>query len=316
VSIVVANDQAMSSLEGRFSFVCPTIPDNTMVWMVLFAGALGGLVHALRSFVWYAGQRELVWSWVPMYALLPFSAGALGFVFYLIIRAGLYQPGGGTSFLLVGLAALVGMFSTQAADKLKKVAEGIFTESPPGKNHSPAQGTGAGAAPTITNLKPLSGPLVGGNVVTISGTGFAMQSTIRFGQTVSPSVTFVNSNTLRAVAPKGAAGVVDVGVTVPGKAEVVKAAGYIYLAPQGTLTTIDPPDGPIAGATPVTLTGTQFTKDVVVTFGDIAATVVDVPDAQTVKVTTPKQTSAGAVEVRVVAGPNLIAVALNGFTYK
>ena len=32
VSVVVVNDQGMSSLEGRFSFVCPTIPDNTMVW--------------------------------------------------------------------------------------------------------------------------------------------------------------------------------------------------------------------------------------------------------------------------------------------
>src|SRR4029450_10787530 len=119
VNVVVGNDQSLSSLDGKFSFVCPAAPDRTMVLMVLLAGALGGLVHALRSFFWYAGEQKLLWNWVPMYVLLPFSSAALGFVFYLVIRAGVYQPTAGTSYLLVGLAALVGMFSAQATEKLK-----------------------------------------------------------------------------------------------------------------------------------------------------------------------------------------------------
>jgi IPT/TIG domain len=315
VSVVVANDQAISSLEGRFSFVCPPIPDNTMVWMVILAGALGGLVHALRSFVWYVGQRELVWSWVAMYVLLPFTASALGFVFFLIIRAGLYQPSGGTSFLLVGLAALVGMFSTQAAEKLKKVAEGIFTETPRGKDDS-APGS-ASTAVAITVVKPVSGPISGGTVVTITGTGFTAQSAVRFGQSASPGVTVVNTTTIKAVTPaRGTAGNVDVGVTVPGKSEVVKTGGFAYVAPQGKVTKMDPAEGPVAGGTQVTITGEQFTKDIAVTFGEKPGTAVTFIDPTTVKVTTPSQAKPGAVDVRLDAAADLIGVLAGGFTYK
>lgn len=315
VSVVVANDQAISSLDGRFSFVCPAIPDNTMVWMVILAGALGGLVHALRSFVWYVGQRELVWSWVAMYVLLPFTASALGFVFFLIIRAGLYQPTGGTSFLLVGLAALVGMFSTQAAEKLKKIAEGIFTETPRGKDDSAPSSTAAAVA--ITLVKPASGPTSGGTVVTITGTGFTAQSAVRFGQSASATVTFVSATTLRTVSPaRATAGTVDVGVTVPGRSEVVKAGAYAYLMAKGKISKIEPAEGPTAGGTPVTITGEQFTKDVAVTFGDKPGTAVTFVDPTTVKVTTPDQAKPGAVDVRVDAGADLIAVSTGGFVYK
>lgn len=318
VSVLVANDESISSLDGRFNFVCPGAPDRTMVLLVLLAGALGGLVHGLRSFYWYVGEQKLEWQWVPMYVVLPFSSSALGFVFYLVIRAGLYQPTAGTSYLLIGVAALVGMFSVQAAEKLKDIAEGLFAKVQGGSNQAPPTGgTATVPAPAITTIKPASGPLVGGTVVTIAGTGFAPESAVRFGRTPSPQVTHINATTLKAVAPSHPnPEAVDMGVTVPGKPEIVKAAAFTYAAPKGKITKVDPKEGTAAGGTPVTVTGEAFTQNVSVLFGEQPAASVKFVDATTLSVTTPRQAQSGAVDVRVDAGVDLIAVAPHGFEYK
>jgi IPT/TIG domain-containing protein len=318
VSVLVANDQNISSLDGRFNFVCPAAPDRTMVLLVLLAGALGGLVHGLRSFYWYVGEQKLLWNWVPMYVVLPFSSASLGFVFYLVIRAGLFQPTAGTSYLLIGVAALVGMFSAQAAEKLKDIAEGLFAKVQGGSNQAPpASSPATVAVPAITTIKPASGPLVGGTVVTIAGTGFGPQSAVRFGHTPSPQVTLVNTTTLKAVAPSHPnPEAVDMGVTVPGKPEIVKAAAFTYAAPKGKITKVDPKEGAAAGGTAVTVTGEQFTQNVSVLFGEEPAASIKFVDATTLNVTTPRQAQSGAVDVRVDAGVDLIAVAPRGFEYK
>ena len=315
-SVIVGNDLALSSLEGKFSFACPAAPDKTMVLMVLLAGALGGLVHGLRSFFWYAGEQKLLLNWVPMYLLLPFSSAALGFVFYLVIRAGLYQPTAGTSYLLVGLAALVGMFSAQATEKLKAIAEGIFSKAPQGANTAPPAGAAPKAAdPTVSGIKPKFGPLAGGTVVTIVGSGFTPQSVVRFDQTVSPKTTHVNSTTLKAVAPpRGNAGVVDVAVKV-GDKEAVNEKAYTYAAAKGKITDVSPKEGALAGGTKITIKGEQFAGNVAVSFGEGLGTAPKLVDATTIEVTTPAQ-SAGKVDVRIDAGTELIAVAASAFEYK
>jgi len=115
-----------------------------LVLIVALSGALGGLVHSLRSFYWYLGNRELVWSWVGMYLLMPFVGTTLGVVFYLIIRGGFFSPQATVEqtspFGFAAMAALVGLFSEQAVLKLQKVAETVLTEASEGKNSKP-QGT-------------------------------------------------------------------------------------------------------------------------------------------------------------------------------
>ncbi len=316
VSVIVGNDQSLSSLDGKFSFACPAAPDKTMVLLVLLAGALGGIVHALRSLFWYAGEQKLLLNWVPMYVLLPFSSAALGFVFYLVIRAGLYQPTAGTSYLLVGLAALVGMFSVQATEKLKAIAEGIFSKAPQGANAAPpADASSKAGAPTVSGIKPGFGPLTGGTVVTIVGTGFTPQSVVRFDQTVSPKTTQVNATTLKAVAPpRASAGVVDVAVKV-GDKEAVKEKAYTYATAKGKITDVTPKEGAPAGGTKITIKGGQFAGDVAVSFGEALGVAPKVVDASTIEVATPAQ-PAGKVDVRVDAGADLIAVAPDAFEYK
>lgn len=114
-----------------------------LVLVVALSGALGGLVHSLKSFYWYLGNRGLVWSWAGMYILMPFLGSALGLIFYLVIRGGFFSPQATVDqtspFGFAALSVLVGLFSEQAVLKLKKVAETVLTEASEGKNSTPQE---------------------------------------------------------------------------------------------------------------------------------------------------------------------------------
>jgi hypothetical protein len=94
--------------------------------VVVFAGALGGQIHALRSFASYVGNRKLKASWLVGYFLMPFVAASLALVFYFVIRAGFFTANTTTQSMNVygfaGLAGLVGLFSTMAVNKLRRMA--------------------------------------------------------------------------------------------------------------------------------------------------------------------------------------------------
>lgn len=76
---------------------------------------------------WYIGNRNLIWSWVPNYLLLPMSGAILSVVFYFVLRGGLFSPRVGleqaSPFGFAPLTALIGMFSERAILKLKEIAE-------------------------------------------------------------------------------------------------------------------------------------------------------------------------------------------------
>ena len=114
--------------------------EQQMLALVALAGALGGLVHFLRSFGRYVGNRQLLWSWVTHYALIPVTAAAASTIFYIVTRAGLLATNppaqqGGTSavasinpFGFAAVGALVGLFTEEAMQMLKKTAKTIFSE--------------------------------------------------------------------------------------------------------------------------------------------------------------------------------------------
>ena len=127
-----------------FDWAVWVTPEVRLLLMVALSGALGGLVHALRSVYWYVGNRSLVRSWLAMYVLLPFIGTTLAVVFYLVIRGGFFSPQAGVEttspFGFAALAVLVGMFSPQAALKLKQVAETILAKPAPGENADTREG--------------------------------------------------------------------------------------------------------------------------------------------------------------------------------
>ncbi len=117
-----------------------TAPTETLFFVIVaLSGALGGLIHSLRSVAVYAGSRRLLWSWVPFNMLLPVVGALGGTVFYLVFRAGLFSPSSSVSeaspFGFAAVAVLVGLFSEQAMEKLREIAENLFSKPPPAPDH-------------------------------------------------------------------------------------------------------------------------------------------------------------------------------------
>jgi hypothetical protein len=98
--------------------------------LVLLAGALGSFVHTTRSFVDFMGNRRLRQSWTWWYILQPFTGSALAMVMYFVIRGGFLASATGTEELnpwgFVAVAALVGLFSKQATNKLDELFSTMF----------------------------------------------------------------------------------------------------------------------------------------------------------------------------------------------
>jgi hypothetical protein len=115
--------------------------EERLLILVMTAGALGSLVHALRSAYWYVGNRNLVRSWVPKYLLLPFCGAILAILFYFVVRGGFFSPRANSihtsQYGFCALACLVGLFSEQAVLKLKQIAETVFVTTEQGKDANP-----------------------------------------------------------------------------------------------------------------------------------------------------------------------------------
>lgn len=112
-----------------------------LLWIVILAGALGSLIHAMRSVYWYVGNRNLVKSWLAKYFVMPFTGSALAVMFYFVIRGGFFSPQSNFSqtspFGFAALSAMVGLFSEQAVLKLKQVAETILSKPESGADPTP-----------------------------------------------------------------------------------------------------------------------------------------------------------------------------------
>ena len=120
--------------------------EERLLILVMTAGALGSLVHALRSAYWYVGNRNLVRSWVPKYLLLPFCGAILAVLFYFIVRGGFFSPRTSSmhtsQYGFCAMACLVGLFSEQAVLKLKQIAETVFVTTEQGKDANPPAAEG------------------------------------------------------------------------------------------------------------------------------------------------------------------------------
>jgi hypothetical protein len=100
--------------------------------LVLLAGALGSSIHAASSFSLYKGIGTLDLKWMSWYFMrVPVGAG-LAVVITLLIQGGIFSPQDfdkTNPFSTLGLAALVGLFSTQALAKLREIFNTMFASS-------------------------------------------------------------------------------------------------------------------------------------------------------------------------------------------
>ncbi len=114
--------------------------------------------------------------------------------------------------------------------------------------------------PTLTGISPPNGSTVGGNTVTLTGTGFTGATDVNFGGTDiqntgcggGPCFSVTNDTTISVTnIPGGAAGAVDVDVVTPGGTSGTQQ--YTYMG--ASLSNVSPPSGSSLGGNSVTLTG-------------------------------------------------------------
>ncbi|MFJ5804213.1 IPT/TIG domain-containing protein, partial [Streptomyces decoyicus] len=102
-------------------------------------------------------------------------------------------------------------------------------------------------APLLTSLSVSSGPVAGGNTITVNGTGLSTATRVAFGtNTAVPTV--LSDSQLTVTVPAGsAAGAVAVRVTTAGGTS--NSLAYTYVSAP-TATTITPTAGPLTAGTP------------------------------------------------------------------
>ena len=115
-----------------------------LLLLVLFSGALGSSVYAIKSLGDYEGAGKLYDSWTIFYFIQPFEGAGIAMIFYFAIRGGFLVGTGAdvkavNPFGICAIAALAGAFSDMAFAKLREVFETLFkpTDNRPGKIEAP-----------------------------------------------------------------------------------------------------------------------------------------------------------------------------------
>ncbi len=166
---------------------------------------------------------------------------------------------------------------------------------------------------SVTGLSPSAGPLLGGTMVMVSGTGFTGATAVDFGPNPATDLNVVNATTITADSPAGT-GTVDVTVTAPGGTSPTSPADQFAYVATPTVSAVSPNDGPAAGGTMVTITGTGFTRATTVDFGTNPATNLTVASDTTITAYSPAGTGAVDVTVTTPGGTSATSTA-DQFTY-
>ena len=177
-------------------------------------------------------------------------------------------------------------------------------------------GTDAVAAPdattqtqgafAITSINPAQGKASGGEWVVVNGHGFVDGVQVIFGSApLDPAGLFViDESQIQLQTPPHETGLIDVTVVLPGDQasgiptqSATLAKGFLYYN-DVIVTKVDPPQGPTAGGTAISIHGTGFTGDCQVLVGGKQALNVQVVSDDTVTAITPPG-AFGAVPVHV-----------------
>jgi len=113
---------------------------------VVLLGAIGASIAALTSFATFVGNRTFIRSWKWWYVVRMPIGAAIAVVFYFVLRGGLLSvsttTGAISPYGIGAVAALAGMFSKQATDKLDEVFTNLFrTEGGDNARKDNADGT-------------------------------------------------------------------------------------------------------------------------------------------------------------------------------
>jgi hypothetical protein len=173
--------------------------------------------------------------------------------------------------------------------------------------------------PAISSLSPSAGSTAGGTSVTISGAGFGVGSSgteFRFGSIAATMVNCTSTTTCTVLTPGHRGSLVGVKATVNRRRNPQShpADLFTYVRPP-TLTAITPQEGPQAGGTSVSITGTSLTGTSAVKFGATGAMSFTVNSPTSITAVSPA--GSGTVDVTVTtAGGTTPTSAADHFTYR
>ena len=153
------------------------------------------------------------------------------------------------------------------------------------------------AAPVVSSVSPNQGPPSGGTTVTVTGAGFTGATAVRFGTKTATSFTVNSSTQITAVSPSGTS-TVNVTVTTSQGTSTQQVAFTYVTIPAPSLSSLSPSQGPVAGGTTVTLTGTNLTGATAVRFNGAAAASFTVNSSTQITAVSPAH-AAGAAAVTV-----------------
>jgi len=179
--------------------------------------------------------------------------------------------------------------------------------------------------PVVSGVSSSSGPLSGGNTVTVTGSNFVGTPTVHFGSNLATNVTVTSPTSLTAEAPSGSTGTVDVtvtnapppGVGAPGPMSSTGVADQYTYGLVPTVTSVSPSTGSPSGGTSVTVSGTNLGGATAVDFGANPAPGVVVNGAGTSLTATSPAGAIGAVDVTVTASGGTSATSpADQFTYQ
>jgi hypothetical protein len=226
--------------------------EERLLLLVMVAGCLGSYLHSATSFADFVGNRQFKQSWLWWYVLRPFIGLGLALTVYFAVRGGLLliiinsnnvdinSAKNINPFGVAAVAALTGMFSKQAADKLAEVFSTLFRSAGDEKRKdslTPAP------APVIKDIEPKRGSTEGGTRLTITGTGFLTGARVLFDGLPATNVEVVNDTTIRAQTPRHAAGLVDVRVENTDDKGTTVIGAYTYIVTDDAQTQVQsPPD--------------------------------------------------------------------------
>jgi large repetitive protein len=197
-----------------------------------------------------------------------------------------------------------------------------------------------GTLPAVAGVSPAGGTAMGGTTVTITGTGLAHATAVRFGG-VAGTITADSGTRITVTSPPstGTVGItvtaalviadsgaqitgtgppgtvrVDIAVTTPaGTSRPTAADHYTYTVPRPTVTGVSPADGSTAGGTTVSITGTGLAGATGVRFGGVAGKITADSSTQ-ITVISPRGTGTVTITVTTPAGTSTAAAA-GHYTY-
>lgn len=115
------------------------------------------------------------------------------------------------------------------------------------------------SGPSLSAVSPNKVPKIGGDTITINGTGFTAATKVKFGTNYITPVTFINSTTMTVVSPgSSAVNTVDVTVEDEFNQSATIVNGLTYQNATVTIDSLSPTGGPTAGGQTVTFSGSNF----------------------------------------------------------